>query len=219
MRMAAATMNPLSGTRDHAGPDQRARRWDRRRGPGQWISTWNRCAPLVTSRVSGDSRAGRCGRGAAEGDRTCRVQRPDRPARRKRSLRDRHDARPAAADQGRGLGIRLGARRRPSGAGEERLGDRQRRRYEHPAAGTERPASAGDRHARPVARPDGSRRHQRDHAGDSRPGKPGRNRVTRTGSSSSRCRRTSRSVANESAGQHSPRRYGQRRRDDSAQGI
>ena len=71
---------------------------------------------------------------------------------------------PAAANQGGSFGIRLGTRRRPSSAWQERGSHRQRRRYQHRLTRPTGPAGTDARHRRPVARAHRSRRHQRDHA-------------------------------------------------------
>ena len=69
--------------------------------------------PLVVSSLSRDPREPADPVGAAAaGRRTRGVQRPDRPAGRKRSIRGRGHAGPTDADQGRSFGTGLGARRR-----------------------------------------------------------------------------------------------------------
>ena len=150
VRLAAATLNPLTGNADHAREDRERRAWDWR-AIGAADLDLESMRPLVTSaypelREPADP-------GAAPTKAIAPVVFNGRidPRGRKRSIRDRDDAGPAGADQSGSLRIRLGPRRRPSSPGQERRGDRQCRRYEHRPAGSPRPATADDRH-RPIRR-------------------------------------------------------------------
>ena len=117
----------------------RARCWARRPA-GAPVLDVESLAPLVVSpypelREAADPLG--CPR---PGRRTGRVQRPDRPARRRRSLRAGDDARRAAADQGGSRRARLGARRRCCRCSATGLGDRQRRRHDRSRCRAQRPA-------------------------------------------------------------------------------
>ena len=162
MRIAAATLNPL--VRNRIMPARITSAALGIAAPAQRGSRPGIAAAAGRLAVSRAARAGRSGRRAARAIAPVVFNgRIDPPGENDRFVIATTPG-PADADQGRSLGVRFGARRRASGTGKERLGDRQCRRYEHPAARAQRPASRSRSSSPdPSLETDRSRRHERDH--------------------------------------------------------
>ena len=99
MRIAAATVNPLSGNADHAGEDceRGARGSARRRRADLDVES---LPPLVTSPYPEIREPADPAAAPPKAIAPVVLQRPDRSARRKRSIRDRHDARASGCGSG-----------------------------------------------------------------------------------------------------------------------